>query len=90
LKTALADSGKVGEQLKNLSGEVEALKKIGNPNPAIARIEQDILVLKSDLETRPPAGANTAEFDAFRAQMTRNINTLQAQVRNLQTQIDAR
>jgi prefoldin subunit 5 len=90
LKTAMADSGKFEGQLKSLSGEVEALKKIGNPNPAIARIEQDILVLKSDLETRPAASANTAEFDAFRAQMTRNISTLQAQVQNLQQQIDAR
>ena len=90
LKTALADSGKFDEQLKSLSGEVEALKKIGNPNSAIARIEQDILVLKSDLETRPAASSNPAEFDAFRAQMTRNVNTLQAQIRNLQQQIDAR
>lgn len=90
LKTAMADSGKFEGQLKSLSGEVEALKKIGNPNPAIARIEQDILVLKSDLETRPAASSNPAEFDAFRAQMTRNVNTLQAQIRNLQQQIDAR
>nr|WP_298138961.1 ATPase [uncultured Pseudomonas sp.] len=90
LKSAVADSDKFASQLKSLSGEVEALKKIGNPNPAIARLEQDILVLKSDLETRPAAGADTAEFDAFRGQTTRNINTLQAQIRNLQQQIDAR
>ena len=90
LKSAVADSDKFAGQLKSLSGEVEALKKIGNPNSAIARIEQDILVLKSDLETRPAASGNTSEFDAFRAQMTRNINTLQAQIRNLQQQIDAR
>jgi hypothetical protein len=90
LQAALADSGKFDTQLKSLSGEVEALKKIGNPGQAIARLEQDILVLKGDLETRPAASSNTAEFDAFRAQMTRNISALQAQVQNLQQQIDAR
>ncbi|MHA6492689.1 ATPase [Pseudomonas borbori] len=90
LKTAQADTGKFGAQLKSLSGEVDALKKLGNPNQAISRLEQDILVLKSDLETRPAASSSTAEFDAFRAQMTRNISTLQAQVQNLQQQIDNR
>lgn len=90
LKTAQGGQGKLEEQLKSLGSDVEALKKIGNPNQAIGRLEQDLLVLKSDLETRPAPSNNTAEFDAFRAQMTRNINTLQAQVQNLQQQIDAR
>ena len=51
-----------------------------------------MIVLKSELENRPaPAqGANAAEFDVFRAQMTRNINTLQSQIQNLQKQISAR
>jgi chromosome segregation ATPase len=89
LKSGLAGQSKVGDKIAGLSGEIDALKKQGNPNQAIARFEQDLLVLKSDLETRS-AGSSTAEFDAFRAQMTRNINTLQAQVQNLQQQIDAR
>ncbi|MFG0722516.1 ATPase [Pseudomonas sp. GLN_6] len=89
LKSALAGQSKLDEKLAGLSGEIDALKKQGNPNQAIARVEQDLLVLKSDLETRT-AGSSTAEFDAFRAQMTRNISTLQAQVLNLQQQIDAR
>jgi chromosome segregation ATPase len=89
LKSAQAGQTKLDEKLTALSGEVAALKKLGNPNQAIARLEQDLLVLKSDLETRS-AGSSTAEFDAFRAQMTRNISTLQAQVQNLQQQIDAR
>ena len=51
-----------------------------------------LLVLRSELDNRPAAaqGPATAEFDAFRAQMTRNINTLQSQVQNLQQQLDAR
>jgi chromosome segregation ATPase len=91
LKSAQADQAKLDEKVAGLSSDVAALKKLGNPNQAIARLEQDLLVLKSDLETRPAANnTNTAEFDAFRAQMTRNISTLQAQVQNLQQQIDAR
>jgi chromosome segregation ATPase len=90
LKSAQAGVSKLEGQLKSLSGEVEALKKIGNPNQAIGRLEQDLLVLKSDLENRPAPRTNTAEFDAFRAQMTRSISTLQGQVQNLQQQIDAR
>ena len=68
------------------------MKKQGNPSAAVERLEQDMIVLKSELENRPAAaqGANAAEFDVFRAQMTRNINTLQSQIQNLQKQISAR
>lgn len=89
LKSALAGQSKFDEKIAGLRSEIDALKKQGNSSQAIARVEQDLLVLKSDLETRS-AGSSTAEFDAFRAQMTRNISTLQAQVLNLQQQIDAR
>jgi chromosome segregation ATPase len=88
-QAAQADSSKLEAQLKSLTADIEALKKLGNPNSAIARLEQDLLVLKSNLETRG-ASSSTAEFDAFRAQTSRNISTLQSQVLNLQQQIDAR
>lgn len=90
LKTAQAGLVKLDGELKSLGGEIAALKQIGNPNPAIGRLEQDLLVLRSELDNRPVPKSNTAEFDAFRAQMTRNISTLQAQIQNLQQQIDAR
>ncbi|WP_426234507.1 ATPase [Pseudomonas sp. TWP3-2] len=100
LKSAPADTSKVDAQLKafdaqfkSLGADITALKKQGNPSAAIDRLEQDIVVLKSQQDNRPaaPQGAtNTAEFDAFRAQMTRNINTLQAQIQNLQQQLNAR
>lgn len=97
LKAAQGDAAKLDERIKALAGEVEALKKQGNPSQAIKSLEQDLLVLRSQLDSRPaqaPAaaggGANQAEFDAFRAQMTRNISTLQSQVQNLQQQINAR
>ena len=56
-------------------------------------LEQEIVVLKSEQDNRPATpqgGGNTTEFDAFRGQMTRNLNTLQAQIQNLQQQINAR
>jgi len=100
LKTAIPDTKavqgeqeKIDAQLKSLNTDVAALKKQGNPSAAIERLEQDLIVLKSEQENRPaPAAAssNTAEFDAFRAQMTRNINTLQSQIQNLSQQLNAR
>jgi hypothetical protein len=89
LKAALAEQGKLDAQLKSLAAELEGLKKQGNPNQAIARLEQDLLVLRSELDNRP-AQNSTAEFDAFRGQVSRNISTLQTQVQNLQQQLNNR
>ncbi|MCQ2999997.1 ATPase [Pseudomonas syringae] len=92
-KAAQGNLDQVDTQLKSLSADVAALKKQGNPTATIERLEQDLIVLKSEQENRPaPAAAssNTAEFDAFRAQMTRNINTLQSQIQNLSQQVNAR
>ncbi|NNA57015.1 ATPase [Pseudomonas koreensis] len=100
LKSAPADTGKFDAQLKSydaqlksLGADITALKKQGNPSAALERLEQEIVVLKSEQDNRPSTpqgGGNTAEFDAFRGQMTRNLNTLQAQIQNLQQQINAR
>ncbi|WP_267268810.1 ATPase [Pseudomonas protegens] len=92
LKGAQADAGKLDSQLKSLNTDLAALKKQGNPSAAIERLEQELVVLKSEQDNRPAAqsGASTAEFDAFRGQVTRNINTLQSQIQNLQQQINTR
>jgi DNA repair exonuclease SbcCD ATPase subunit len=91
VKAVQTEQDKVDTQLKSLSADVAALKKQGNPAAAIERLEQDLIVLKSEQENRPaPAAAgNTAEFDAFRAQVTRNINTLTSQIQNLSRQVSA-
>jgi chromosome segregation ATPase len=89
LKATLAEQGKLDGQLKSVAAELEGLKKQGNPNQAIARLEQDLLVLRSELDNRP-AQNSTAEFDAFRGQVSRNISTLQTQVQNLQQQLNNR
>ena len=93
LKGAQNDAGKLDAQLKSLNADLAALKKQGNPSAAIERLEQELVVLKSEQDNRPAAaqnGASTAEFDAFRGQVTRNINTLQSQIQNLQQQINNR
>ncbi|OUM09153.1 ATPase [Pseudomonas syringae] len=92
LKTAQTEQGKLDAQIKSLAADVASLKKQGDPSAAIARVEQDLMVLKSEQENRPApsAGTNTAEFDAFRAQVTRNINTLTSQIQNLSQQLNAR
>ncbi|MEZ1315484.1 ATPase [Pseudomonas fluorescens] len=93
LKSAPAETDKIDAQLKSLGADIAALKKQGNPSAAIERLEQDIIVLKSEQDNRPaaaPAASSTAEFDAFRSQITRNINTLQAQIQNLQQQLRAK
>lgn len=74
--------------LKAQASDVQALKKI-NAGSAIKRLEQDLLALRSELAGLP-RGTGTTEFDTFRAQVTRNITTLQAQIQTLQKQIDAR
>lgn len=93
-KATQAELAKLDTRIKTLSTDIDALKKQGNPSQAIRSLEQDLLVLRSELDNRPSAaasaGPNTAEFDAFRAQMTRNISTLQSQVVNLQQQLNQR
>ncbi|MCW8154672.1 ATPase [Stutzerimonas stutzeri] len=91
LKSTLEEQAKLAGRLDSLSKDVAALKQGGNQSQAISRLEQDILVLRSEVDNRPPPSAtNTAEFDSFRAQVTRTINAMQGQIANLQGQIDGR
>ena len=86
--TALKNQGEGGAldaQLKSIGADITALKR-ATSNSSIERLEQDMIVLKSQQDK----GGNTAEFDAFRGQVTRNINTLQAQIQHLQQQLSAR
>ncbi|WP_339475865.1 MULTISPECIES: ATPase [unclassified Pseudomonas] len=76
------EGGALDAQLKSIGADITALKR-ATSNSAIDRLEQDVIVLKSQQDK----GGSTAEFDAFRGQVTRNINTLQAQIQNLQQQL---
>ncbi|HCT08311.1 MULTISPECIES: ATPase, partial [unclassified Pseudomonas] len=90
LKAAQGDAGKRDTEIKDLSADVAALKKQGNPSAAIARLEQDLVVLKSAQDNQPgnSDAPTNKEFDVFRIQTTRNITTLQSQVQNLQQQLN--
>ena len=85
LKAAQGDAAKRDAEFKELVADVAALKKQGNPSAAIARLEQDLLVLKSAQDNQPANSdaPTNKEFDVFRIQTTRNITTLQSQVQNL-------
>ena len=69
LKAAQAEAAKLNADVKELGTEVAALKKQGNPATAIARLEQDLLVVKSELDNRAATeGPSNQEFDVFRIQ----------------------
>lgn len=95
LKGAADEMSKLSARVDGLSKDIAALKQRGDAGQAVSRLEQDLLVLRSELDNRPSApaaapGVKTAEFDSFRAQVTRTINSLQGQVANLQQQLDQR
>ena len=91
LKAAQGDAGKRDTEIKELAADVAALKKQGNPSAAIARLEQDLVVLKSAQDSQPANSdaPTNKEFDVFRIQTTRNITTLQSQVQNLNQRLNA-
>lgn len=78
-------------RLASLDEALKQLKARRDPSADIERLEQELLVLRSELDNSAPGTmATVAEFDAFRAQTTRTLSTLQRQVRNLQRQLDGR
>ncbi len=91
LKAAQGEANKRDAEIKELSADVAALKKQGNPSAAIARIEQDLVVLKSAQDNQPANSdaPTNKEFDVFRIQTTRNITTLQSQVQTLNQRLNA-
>ncbi|WP_455930282.1 ATPase [Pseudomonas fluorescens] len=91
LNDAVATLKAAQGDVKELSADVAALKKQGNPSAAIARLEQDLVVLKSAQENQPANSDSPTnkEFDVFRIQTTRNITTLQSQVQNLNQKLNA-
>lgn len=92
VKTIQANQDRLDAQLKSLSADIAALKK-NSSSQAIERIEQELVALKSDQDRAPAAsaggGPTNAEFDTYRGQITRSINTLNSQIQNLAQQINA-
>lgn len=86
-------SVQLAEHAKNLQDITTQLNKLQQNMPVsedFKRLQQDVLILRSELEQRPSQttasqqGLSVADFDAFRAQTNRTINALQEQLRNLQ------
>jgi len=98
LKAAQGDLKRFSDQIdsltaqnKSLQADIAALKKRDDPSGAIENLQQDLLVLRSELDSRSNnSGPDSASFDAFRAQTVRNISTIQTQLQNLQQQINTR
>ena len=92
MKGSVDELSGLSARIDSLSKDLAALKQKGDNNQAVSRLEQDVLVLRSEMDNRPAAapGVKTEEFDSFRAQVTRTINGLQGQVANLQQQINQR
>ncbi|MBJ2178678.1 ATPase [Pseudomonas veronii] len=91
LKAAQGEAAKRDAEIRELVADVAALKKQGNPSAAIARLEQDLVVLKSAQDNQPgnSDAPTNKEFDVFRIQTTRNITTLQSQMQNLNQRLNA-
>ena len=91
LKAAQGEAAKRDSEIRDLVADVAALKKQGSPSAAIARLEQDLVVLKSAQDNQPANNdaPTNKEFDVFRIQTTRNITTLQSQVQNLNQRLNS-
>jgi chromosome segregation ATPase len=79
-----AEVDKLSARLNSLATDMNKLRD-RNAGYDVQALQQDMTVLRSQLENR-----NNTEFDAFRGQMTRNINALQSQLQNLQQQLNSR
>ncbi|WP_313466217.1 ATPase [Pseudomonas nitroreducens] len=90
-KNVQTDLAAANQQIQALNTEIANLKKDGSQAKAIKSIQDDLFVLRSEVDGRQgQANSDTKEFDVFRIQVMRNINTLQQQMQNLQQQISTR
>lgn len=90
-KNVQADLTAANQQIQALNTEIANLKKQGNQSQAIKSLQDDLMLLRAEVDGRQGQASNdTKEFDVFRIQVMRNINTLQQQMQNLQQQISTR
>ncbi len=78
------------KKLAHIATQLAALQKNTVASADLTRLQQDMLILRSELEQRSSTtssahnGPSLADFDAYRAQTNRTISALQEQVRHLQ------
>ena len=93
----LAQIEDINTRLQRVTADLAILQKGSKKDTPsqsdLTRLQQDILILRTEVDNRPapvaaaPAkssGPSIAEFDAYRAQTHRTISALQEQVRSLQ------
>lgn len=93
----LAQLEDINTRLQRVTADLAILQKGSKKDTPsqsdLTRLQQDILILRTEVDNRPapvaaaPAkssGPSIAEFDAYRAQTHRTISALQEQVRSLQ------
>ena len=74
------------QQIAKAAQRDEKLNNLQVQREAIQTIQQDILLLRADLD-KVIAGSSKVEFDGFRAQVSRSLNALQQQMQSLQAQL---
>lgn len=88
----LAQIEQFSTDINSVKDKLTALQSSSSSSDELTRLQQDVLILRSELDNRPavkPAprttpGPSLADFDAYRAQTNRTISALQEQLRSLQ------
>ncbi|MDY0207672.1 MAG: hypothetical protein RBR82_13780 [Pseudomonas sp.] len=88
----LAQIEQFSTEINSVKGKLTALQSNSSSSDELTRLQQDVLILRSELDNRPAVkaapratpGPSLADFDAYRAQTNRTISALQEQLRNLQ------
>lgn len=87
LSKAQEELAKLSTRVTALNSDITALKRSSGASADIKRLESDLLLLRTELESaggQSKGGLSVSDFDAFRAQINRNITALQGQVAELQ------
>ena len=88
----LAQIEQFSTDIKSIKDKLTVLQSNSSNSDELTRLQQDVLILRSELDNRPAAkpaprvaaGPSLADFDAYRAQTNRTISALQEQLRSLQ------
>lgn len=86
----LAQLAELKTELSQTNSKLAKLQENSQHSDELTRIQQDILILRSEVDQLPntaatdSSGPSLADFDAYRAQTNRTISAVQEQLRNLQ------
>lgn len=75
------------ESLNNLSTDVQELKK-QNPAQAIKSVQDDLLLLRSQLDTASAGSDNTQQLKSLQSKVEQQLFEMQGKIQNIQQQLD--